>query len=259
MQGCGQALRLSRGTGSGSNLGMDASALLRSKIKAARKRGAWWVSAFDVIRLVKTSDGRARLWTRLVHGDAVHQTTPDTWADRYPQLFDLAAQLVPDAKRILSFGCSTGEELLALRRRFPQAEIVGAEINSRSRRIAIGKVIHDPAIEVVPPRSVEGSFDAVFALAVLQREPVKMAEMAVEDLTPFYPFARFDKAVGELVTRLRPGGLLCVMHAQYPVEASSAAKALEPVDDSPLMEQPIFGAAGRRAPDAIARTLFLKV
>jgi len=238
---------------------MDASALLRSKIKAARERGAWWVSAVDVIRLVKTSDGRARLRTRLVHGDAVHQTSSDTSADRYPQLFDLAAQLIPDAKRILSFGCSTGEELLALRRRFPQAEIVGAEINSRCRRIATGKFIHDPAIEVVPPHSIEGSFDAIFALAVLQREPVKMAEMAVEDLTPFYPFERFDKVVGALVARLRHGGLLCVMHAQYPVEASSAARMLEPIDPSPLMEQPIFGADGRRLRDAVARTFFRKI
>src|SRR5881394_3518235 len=95
VKACGQALRLSPGTGSCSNLRMDASALLRSKIKAARERGAWWVSAVDVIRLVKTSDGRARLRTRLVHGDAVHQTSSDTSADRYPQLFDLAAQLIP--------------------------------------------------------------------------------------------------------------------------------------------------------------------
>jgi len=146
-----------------------------------------------------------------------------------------------------------------LRQRFPQAEIVGAEINSRSRRIATGKIIHDPAIEVVPPRSIEGSFDAVFALAVLQRETTKMAEMRVEDLTPFYPFERFDKAVGALVARLQPGGLLCVMHAQYPVEASSAATALELLDVSPLMEQPIFGADGRRMPDAEARTIFRKI
>jgi hypothetical protein len=252
-------LRLPPLIGSGSKCRMDLAGLLRLGIKAARKRGAPWVRVLDVVRLFPTVEGRAQLWTRAIHGAEVHQTSMDTSEDRYPELFELAAQLVPDAKRILSFGCSTGEELLALRQRFPQAEIVGAEINSRSRRIATGKIIHDPAIEVVPPRSIEGSFDAVFALAVLQREPTKMAEMRVEDLTPFYPFERFDKAVGALVARLHPGGLLCVMHAQYPVEASAAASRLKPLDVSPLMEQPIFGADGRRMPDAEARTIFRKI
>ena len=92
---------------------------------------------FDTVRLVPSAEGRARLWTRILHGSRVHQTSPDTSEDRYPVLFDLASKLAPDAERILSFGCSTGEELQAIRRRFPDAEIVGAEINPRSRKIGV--------------------------------------------------------------------------------------------------------------------------
>jgi hypothetical protein len=63
----------------------------------------------------------------------------------------------------------------------------------------------------------------VFALAVLQREPFKTEETDVRDLSGIYPFERFDAAVTQLVDLLRPAGLLCVMHAQYRVEDSSAA------------------------------------
>src|SRR5436309_512742 len=170
---------------------MTVTASIRRRVKAGRKGGALWVRAADVLRLMPTAEGRARLWTRFAHAGEVHQTSPDTAEERYPELFDLAASLRPDAARILSFGCSTGEELIALRRRFSEAEIVGAEINPRSRRIARRRVQLDRRISLVPPQAIDGTFDAIFALAVLQREPHKIAEMHVENLSGFYPFPRF--------------------------------------------------------------------
>jgi hypothetical protein len=237
---------------------MNLTALLRSRIKAARKCDALWERLLDVARLVPTAEGRARLWTRVVHGGEVHQTTPFTADERYPELFDLAAKLAPDADRILSFGCSTGEELVALRCRFASAEIVGAEINPRSRRIAARRVANDLLTLVVGPRAVEGTFGLVFALAVLQREPHRVEETGSEDLSNCYPFERFDAAVTDLAARLRPGGLLCVIHAHYRVEDASAAAALEPVSGSPLMEGPFFGHDGRRLSGATGQSIFRK-
>ena len=231
---------------------------LRSRIKGARKRGALWVRILDAVRPVATAEGRGQLWTRVAHGNELHQTTSYTAENRYPELFDLAARLRPDAARILSFGCSTGEELVALRRRFSGAEIVGAEINSRSRRIAMKHGAADSNMSVVRPGAITGAFDLVFALAVLQREPHKIAEMDVDDLSAHYPFERFDAAVGELVDRLDLGGLLCVIHAHYPVEASTAFAELEVVAESPLMESPLFGRDGRRLARPVARTIFRK-
>jgi hypothetical protein len=168
---------------------MSLKALLRSKVKAGRKRGTSWVRILDLLRLAITVEGRARLWTRVVHRGAVHQTTPHTAEERYPELFDLAASLQPDAKRLLSFGCSTGEELIASRRRFPLAEIVGAEINPRSRVIAGRRLARDALTSVVAPQVISGKFDLIFALAVLQREPHKIAEMEVKDLSSHYSFS----------------------------------------------------------------------
>jgi SAM-dependent methyltransferase len=237
---------------------MNFASQLRSRIKRARKRGAPWVRAFDTVRLIVTPEGRWQLWTLVTRRGEVHQTTPYTSEDRYPELFDLAAKLRPDAMRILSFGCSTGEELVALRRRFQGAEIVGAEINARSRRIASRRVLRDVQARVLPPDAITGSFDIVFALAVLQREPHKVAEMDVDDLSAHYPFRRFDQTVSELVARLQPGGLLCVIHAHYPVEAATVFAELEAVGTAPPMGAPLFGRDGRRLSQPVARTVFRK-
>jgi hypothetical protein len=232
---------------------------IRPKIKAARKRGASWVAIIDWARSVARAEGRARLWTKFRYAGEVHQTTPFTCADRYPELFDAVAGLVPRAKRILSFGCSTGEELLAIRRRFPQAEIVGAEINARSRRLARKLTASDPRISVIAPNELRGRFDAIFALAVFQREPHKVEELEIDNLSPLYPFERFNAGVMALVERLKAGGFLCVTNSHYRVEDSSAAAMLKPVSSSPPSAGVSFGHDGRRTPARAARTIFRKV
>ena len=42
---------------------VDWAALLRNRIKGARKKGAFWVRVFDILRLVPTLEGKATLWT----------------------------------------------------------------------------------------------------------------------------------------------------------------------------------------------------
>lgn len=232
---------------------------LRARVRAARERGSPLVGLLDGIRRIRGAEGRALLWTRLANGAAVHQTSGTSWSDRYPELFDLAAKLAPDARRILSFGCSSGEELEALRRRFPDAGIVGAEINPRLRKLAAVRMAADPSVRVVAPGRIDGSFDAVFALAVLQRLPDQVAKRGVMDLSRSYPFERFDAAVSSLGARIRPGGLLCVTNAHYRVEDSSAAALFDAVDGSPAMPHPLFGRDSRRlSPDAVARSIFRK-
>ena len=243
----------------GSNKNVSVAEFIRQKIKVGRKRNAVWVRIFDVARLMPSAEGRSRLWTLALHRSQIHQTSPQTAEERYPELFELAKHQLPAAMRILSFGCSTGEELISLRRRFPRATITGAEINSRSRRIAKQRLRRDNAIEVVPPAAIDGDFDVIFALAVFQRDPHKIIEMEVANLAPFYPFVRFDRTLCDLVNRLRPGGLLCVANAQYRVEDSSAADRLQPVDNCPRSLVRSFAASGQRFVGAPAATMFVKV
>ena len=251
-------LHLEMGGPSRNSCCMGVAAQLRSIIKASRKNGARWVRLLDLLRLTRNAQSRSELWTRLIHGAEVHQTNSHTEPDRYPWLFDQAARMAPHAQRILSFGCSTGEELASLRCRFPNAQIVGAEINPRSRRIAARRLSSDARIRIVEPGSIEGSFDIVFALAVLQRQPFAIAEMAIEDLSAHYPFEQFDCAVRELVARLRPDGLLCVINAHYPIEQSSIAGDLQALESSAKMDEPLFGRDCKRLSAPSARTIFRK-
>lgn len=55
----------------------------------------------DVLRTLRTAEGRSVLWTWFAHGREVHQTTPQTAEERYPELFDELARLAPAGQRIL--------------------------------------------------------------------------------------------------------------------------------------------------------------
>jgi SAM-dependent methyltransferase len=215
-------------------------------------------SLFRHIRSLTSATGRSVVWTRLRHQASLHQSATTTFDDRYPELFAaLAARLSPDAT-ILSFGCSTGEELLSLRRMMPTARLTGVEINPRARRIARRLTAADPLIDVVSTLP-SGPFDAVLALAVLQREPMRMIAEQVADLGRLYPFARFDDGVVALVDRLACGGFLLVFHAHYRVEDSSVADVLRPVGRFPLLDGPLFDRDSRRYdPTPPAAALFVK-
>jgi len=234
---------------------------LRKHVRAGRQQGAAWARALDFGREFGSSSGRARLISRFVHGRRLQQLTEYTEPDRYPGIFNLAARQRPDAMRILSFGCSTEEEILALRSRFPAATIVGVEINARSRRIASQRFAQDPKVEVLADYAGEAPFDIVFAMAVLQFRPHLVQERAIQDLSSSYPFGRFDAEAFRLTEALRTGGLLCVMHAHYRVEDSSAADRLIPLPGAPLRtEDDLFDRSCQRYPDATtAGSMFVKV
>lgn len=133
-----------------------------------------------------------------------------------------------------------------------QAEIVGTEINLRSRAIAKRRVASDACTKVIAPGALAGSFDVIFAPVLLQLEPHRTAEMAVED------HSLFDRTVQELVGWLRSGGLPCVDNADYRNKDSSPAVELQPIADSPNMAGLLFGSDGQRLRDP-AKTIFRKI
>ena len=137
-------------------------------IRRARRYNCPVARLFDDGRQLLTGAGRSQLLTQIGNRGRVHQITNYTEEDRYPALFELVAQIEPGPERIMSFGCSTGEEVEALRRRFHQSTIVGVEINRRSRTIASERLANDPGVRIIPHYRYEEPFDVIFALAVLQ-------------------------------------------------------------------------------------------
>jgi hypothetical protein len=149
-------------------------------------------------------------------GEALFQPFPTTRTNRYPALFDaLAERLAPlETPRILSFGCASGEEVRALRMRFPHARITGIDANARAiarARAADGNprsaYRHGAT---VPPTD---QYDAILALAVFRHG--ELEELRPDDCAQVMPFARFDAGLTMLDACLAPGGYLAIANSHF--------------------------------------------
>ena len=72
-----------------------------------------------------------------------------TRADRYPWPFAFARDQLPANANILSFGCSTGEEIISLKAYLPSAHIRGQDIDPRNVAIARRRVAYLKGVEVL--------------------------------------------------------------------------------------------------------------
>jgi SAM-dependent methyltransferase len=165
----------------------------------------------------------------------IHQISAKTAFDRYPQIFAGAALAAPNARRILSFGCSTGEECATLKMYFPQATVVGADVNPVSLCKARWRYGNDSVSFAYASDlglKLRAPFDAIFCLTVL-RDTRLDAEASIRET---YPFDRFDERVALLHSLLVPGGLLVFYGNMYRFSDTSVAKEYESV---PLFHVPV--------------------
>lgn len=200
---------------------------------------------WQLARLMKRSmtdpNYRSIIRLRLFNRQQVHQTSSTTLLNRYPILFaachDYLHNRSPETQEplnILSFGCSTGEEVLSLRQYFPNARIVGAEINRRSLAICRSHPVDDKISFIYSsPEEIgkHGPYDAIFCMAVMQRKPLDTARKGIRSLKRIYPFERFQEQIERLDPLVRPGGLLIVHFSQYNVQDTSIAGRYEPLGD----------------------------
>jgi 2-polyprenyl-3-methyl-5-hydroxy-6-metoxy-1,4-benzoquinol methylase len=139
-----------------------------------------------------------------------HQGPNKTSFNRYPEIFAAAAALLPGALRILSFGCSTGEECVTLADYFPAALIIGTDINPlnllKARKFQSERIRFVYAVDRVLKRL--GTFDAVFCMAVLRTPKRKR-------IGKHYPFELFEERALFLETLVKPGGILVIHNATY--------------------------------------------
>jgi SAM-dependent methyltransferase len=165
----------------------------------------------------------------------MHQTQTDTYADRYPEIFAFVAELakkLDDRPRFLSFGCSTGEECISLRRYVPDSGIVGVDVKrsllKRARQRAA--VSHASDVDFFlesDQRWQRQPYDVVFAMSVLCRWPATKDAAASDTI---YPFRAFDQAVRRLGHLVKHGGLFVIYNANYrftDTDASAGFTALE--------------------------------
>jgi len=177
-----------------------------------------------------------------------------TGYDRYPALFAGVQSLAAvEDMRVLSFGCSTGEEVETLARYFPTARIVGADVapfplrraERRCRNLSNVSLVNSARV----PLADLALFDVVFALSVLCRYP---ETRDLVDSSGIYPFEGFEQVLDELAGLLARNGLLVIYNSNYRFTDSRTAKIFEPVEMDGLTESgfvPKFGPTGQRLKD----------
>lgn len=185
-----------------------------------------------------------------------YQRDPATRIDRYPLAFRFARDQLgyTAATRILSFGCSTGEEVFTLRRYFPAAIIKGIEVDPARIKLCRERLleIRDAGISFDCAAAATGEapeyHHAVFCMAVFRDPALDMP--ATRSTAGYISFDDFERGIADLVRCLKPGGLLFVEHSNFRISDTGSASTLEPVlhaDPPRSANSPgLYGRDGRR-------------
>ncbi len=186
-------------------------------------------------------------------GGRLMQPSTVTSNNRHPELFDHVRQALADvaAPSILSFGCSTGEEVFTLAAMMPDAHVRGIDINRACIRQARQRLAEadDGRLSFACAASAAGEpaahYDAIFALSVLRHGRLDAEQP--DDCSAILPFARFADSIAELDHCLKPGGLLVIWGSHFrlrdtDVQPRYAVELARPYPSA----LPVYGADNRR-------------
>jgi SAM-dependent methyltransferase len=185
------------------------------------------------------------------------QPYPYTLPDRYPWLFDFAAQALEglESPRLLSFGCSRGDEVFSLRRRLPEAAIKGVDIDPANIAAALARsrALDDHGLSFETASDTRGEpsrhYDAVFCLAVLCHGDLTVRRSRRSD--PLLRFADFERTVADLARCIKPGGLLLLHTTNFRFADTVAATGFEVVleaEPEQMAPDVLFDRDGRLLP-----------
>lgn len=221
------------------------------------------------LRILATNpNSRYELWRRIVKRKGSFQAVNMTWMDRYPGIFAFVQETLGTESpvRLLSFGCSTGEEAFTLRRYFPHASIKGIDINAGNIAIARRQLQRQPddriTFETAGATTAESSesYDAAFCMAVLRHG--ELAAAGVTRCDHLLPFADFAAAVEDIARCLKPGGLLVIRHSNFRLCDAPVGATFETILSVPTPGggSPLFGPdnqlmPGAEYPDTVFRKL----
>jgi hypothetical protein len=165
--------------------------------------------------------GRGRSPFRSSPDDHRVQISHSTKPDRYPRVFQICAELVRNAgfvpPKVLSYGCSTGEEAYTLATKyFPDGEIVGLDVSAEAIERARETYPNLPRVrfDISDENALKSAqqFSIVFAMSVLCRWP---ESRSLENIKDIFPFSLFERQVQLLDNVVQDGGFLVIYNASY--------------------------------------------
>jgi hypothetical protein len=126
--------------------------------------------------------------------------------------------------KILSFGCSTGEEIVTIRSIFPEADLYGCEIEPVALGEAMATTGHLATIFKSDRAAIRdhGPFDLINCASVLCLDPPT-------DMQKLFPPEDFDELLSVLDSALVPGGIIALTNASYRFYDSPLAPFYDPV------------------------------
>ncbi len=223
-----------------------------------RLRGS---SAWEVLVLGKAlvvgGQRRQTAVAQILRPDNLFQPHATTAANRYPDEFAAISEALEVSNpTILSFGCSSGEELLSLRGSFPTARIHGIDVNplavrsARKRVAAAGQSAAIPVARGGDARAeAASSYDGVLALAVFRHADLNDGPPTCDGVLRF---ADFERTVEGLAKCVRPGGLLVIRHANFRFTDCACAAGFEAISTGYLsageggLPSPVYGRDNRK-------------
>ena len=165
--------------------------------------------------------------------DLLMQPFPTTSFDRHPGLFGFVKVALAsiESPRVLSYGCSSGEEAISLARAMPKAFVKGIDINPVSikmadklrRRQGLGNVAF--AVGQSPFDEAPEAYDAVFCLSVLRHGALEGGRP--ENCSSIMPFSKFETMVAGLDRCLKPGGYLVLWGCHFRFADAAASRGYE--------------------------------
>lgn len=231
---------------------------LKKRLKPVLRRVPGFRAARFIYQALYSLESRNAALIQLRPPKGLYQPYGTTSADRYPEIFQQVRSLLQgDAGvRILSFGCSTGEEVFSLRRYFREANIVGLDINPfniavcRFRRLKSGDKKMAFAVAGSTGGEANASYDAIFAMAIFRHGDLNTSPPPLESGHRIR-FADFEQSVADLARALKPGGFLVIQHAMFRFCDTRVAKEFETVFRVSLDKwEPLYGRDDCLLPDA---------
>jgi SAM-dependent methyltransferase len=226
---------------------------VRSRLKALEKsdrhifRLIFRISqdGYFIFKIISDFPFRKEILSRIQFKKHYHQISHYTESDRYPDLFEICREYFKDITgiRILSFGCSTGEEVYSLGEYLPAAKITGTDIS----KWCIDECHKKPGnvnFEFIHSNSARFSqmdnFDAIFCLAVFQHVDNRRESKRIASL---YVFSKFEEQLNILDRKLRKGGLLFIDHCDFNFFETAVSKKYSPLINEKnriVRERPIY-------------------
>jgi SAM-dependent methyltransferase len=149
------------------------------------------------------------------------QPSSKTSPDRYPNLFAFVQDWLKDTicPSILSYGCSTGDEVFSLRHYFPKGRIKGIDINTASIKTCFKRLEQAPDVNILfgcaasPKEEPTEHYDAIFCMAVLRHGALQ--EHCPDRCDPHIRFDDVAALVSDLARCLKPGGLFITQNSHF--------------------------------------------